>query len=249
MARVVRKVSGKAVKGQKRKGLLRNKKFWIASIIALLVIIGTIIGLVIWLNNNDDEATDEVTINEVDYFAKTYDVVDLEDNQIYQVDFEYRNHKGLVNYVNGKEDAIQKSNVIVFAYNMDTFFAEKQGDDDENYVEAYDKLVDQLCSLQRVIDKYNENASDEDKIYLYIVNLNIGTNNEILSDELFVGSENDNKLTVGDTEEFEGPLITSIFDGEFQLKDEIRNKPISSTTVTSNNFSVISNLVKYIQGL
>ena len=263
MARVVRKVSGKAVKGQKKQGqgLLKSKKFWIASIISVLVIIGTVVGLCIWLNS-DDEIVEEATVNEVDYFRNTYE---LDENGIYNVSdkeegdnlisFEYSNHQGLKNYLNDKKDSIQKDNIIVFAYNMDSFYADKENDGD-NYNEKYSDLIQQICKLKKVIDDYNNSEiSDEEKIYFYVVNLNVGTNNKILEDEIFIGSKADNKLTIGDVEEFEGPLITSVFDGEFVLEatvgtgENAKKKPISSVTVTNSSFAVINNLVNYINSL
>ena len=74
MARVVRKISRKASRGQKRdNALLHSKKFWyiVAAAVLVCAIVGVVVGVIV--NNNKSEDT---TVEVEDYFAQAWTYVD-----------------------------------------------------------------------------------------------------------------------------------------------------------------------------
>ena len=81
MARVVRKVSNKAVQNQKKNNILHNKIFWI--IISVVLVIGVAVGIVLGIVLNQDKE-EEVSHN---YF-----------NEYQEVTFEQGSYYGILNY-------------------------------------------------------------------------------------------------------------------------------------------------------
>ena len=69
MARVVRKVSNKAVQNQKKNNILHNKIFWI--IISVVLVIGVAVGIVlgIVLNQDKEERSVKYYLNKVSGFS------------------------------------------------------------------------------------------------------------------------------------------------------------------------------------
>lgn len=184
MARVVRKVSNKALQGQKKQGKFYKKKWFLIVISAILVaVIAVVITLAIVLNKDDEEST-----NTIDYFATCE-----------EVDFVKISHKGLANYIdedytnpqNG--DSLFVENVFVFAYDMSTFYPSKE-DDSENYNKSHKDLLEFLKNLQIAIDEYNE-AEGYIKAQLYIIDTTHSNNADILKDEVYKGTESNEDAT------------------------------------------------------
>ncbi len=179
MARVVRKVSNKAVQGKKNQGKFYTKKwFWIVIVSVLVAAIAVGVTLAIVLNKDDEE-----TANTIDYFATCE-----------EVDFTKISHKGLNNYLNEdysnpqNGESLFVENVFVFAYDMSAFYPSKD-DDSDNYNADHAEILDMLIHLQKSIDAYNE-AQGSTKAQLYIIDTTHSNNADILSDEVYKGSLN-----------------------------------------------------------
>lgn len=176
MARVVRKVSNKAVQGKKQGKFYTKKWFWIviSTVVVAAIAVGIILAIV--LNKKDEEAT-----NTIDYFATCE-----------EVDFVKVSHKGISNYLNEdytnpqNGESLFVENVFVFAYDMTAFYPSKD-DDSENYNADHSEILSMLIHLQESIDAYNE-AQGSIKAQLYIVDTKHSNNSDILTDEVYVGS-------------------------------------------------------------
>lgn len=184
MARVVRKVSNKAVQGQKKQGKFYTKKwFWIVVSSVLIVAIAVGVTLAIVLNKNDEDST-----NTVDYFATCE-----------EVDFVKMNHKGLANYLNEdytnpqNGESLFVENVFVFAYDLSAFHPSKE-DDSDNFNQNHADILKMLIHLQKSIDAYNE-ASGSIKAQLYIIDISHSNNKDILSDEVYIGEAESESAT------------------------------------------------------
>lgn len=184
MARVVRKVSNKAVQGKKQGKFYTKKWFWIviSAVVVAAIAVGIILAIV--LNKKDEEAT-----NTIDYFATCE-----------EVDFVKVSHKGISNYLNEdytnpqNGESLFVENVFVFAYDMTAFYPSKE-DNSENYNESHKDVLEFLKKLQIEIDKYNE-AEGYIKAQLYIVDTKHSNNSDILTDEVYKGTESGENATL-----------------------------------------------------
>lgn len=201
MARVVRKVSNKATKGQKREkgALLHSKKFWIIAISILVVLItaGIIIGVVIANNQKKDE-----TVEVDDYFGKTQRIYDTD------VNFTKMTYQGVCLHTNAEEGELFNDYTFVFAANLATFYPEDLYDSDDNNLKdpKHYEIFEALKELQYEIDRYNSSDEPEHKIALYIVNtdqVDGNTSYNIYTDSSFTGGEESSSSTLG-------PLFTVI---------------------------------------
>jgi len=209
LAKIVRKVSNKATKGQKReygfKRLLHKKIFWIVASV-LLVGIACAIILPIVLTNDSSEDT---THKHPDYFniSATYKVSDTED---YEVNFKKISYAGLIMETSNDHDAIKDDKfnfntieyAFVFAIDVTKFYPEdyyktdEDEEDDNNLKSEVDERVYKaLIKLQYQIDLYNENhPNTDDDVQLFIVdtsNKSANDNINLLSDVKFGGSSSD----------------------------------------------------------
>lgn len=215
MARVVRKVSNKAVKGQKREkgGLLHSKKFWIIliSIIVILTAAGITVGIIVSNNNKKTEETVEVD----DYFGQTQKFKETD------VNFEKMTYAGVKLHSNTNAGSIMNEYTFVFATDLSVFYPKELKDNDDNDLkdDLHEKVFNQLVELQYYIDLYNADPNNsEERIALYIVNTVIvsGNNNSnIYTDTQYMKSA---KTT------FLGPLFSASHDGEF-----LENNPDDET--------------------
>lgn len=248
MARVVRKVSGKAVRGQK-KGLLYSKKFWISTVAAVLVVVAVVLGLVFGLGGS---TSDEVEAP--DYFAKDYTVTtvlpkyvegkpqyDKDEDGKYiptkdiKVSFKKASYAEVVMHTNDNNDYLYNQHTFVFATDLSTFFPEDVMDGDKvakEKNEEHAKILDALILLQAEIDNYNKYFSTEGQpnmARLFIVDTReaLGSDNKtILTDTKFGGAE-------GTT------LLLSLVSNEEvvkSFKDEVngKTKNILCTTSTAS---------------
>lgn len=241
MARVVRKVSNKATKGQKRgNGLLHSKKFWIIviSIIVVLAAVGITIGVIVANNNKKKDSTVEVD----DYFGTTQRIHDTD------VNFTKMTYQGVCLHTNPEEGELFNYFTFVFAADLATFYPEDIKDDDDEVTQEkniqHENAFRNLVELQYVIDKYNETAEDEYKVALYIVNsdqVDGNTSYNIYSDSKFVAKTSSETL---------GPLFTII--GEDGIVEKVDGKAAYSTSFSESDdvssiFSAVNvaiNLVK-----
>lgn len=171
MARVVRRVSGKASAGQKKQRTwYTSKLFW--SIVSAVVVIGVTVGIVLYFVFKDDE---DSTVNEVDYFSTCE-----------TVDFNLTTYNGVkkyidVNYVDIQtNESLYVENAFIFAYNKSLFFPNKENED--NYLELYEKLLNQLIDLQKNIDAAK---ADGLEVELYIIDTSIEENSYIMDNTMF----------------------------------------------------------------
>lgn len=176
MARVVRKVSNKAVQGQKKQGKFYTKKwFWIVASIILIAAIAVGIVLAVVLNKDEDDST-----NTIDYFGTCE-----------TVDFVKASHKGIANYLNEEYtnpqngESLFVENVFVFAYSITDFHPSKE-DDSENYSQTHADILDFLIHLQENIDAYNESEGSI-KAQLYIIDTTHSNNEDIFTDYVYGG--------------------------------------------------------------
>ena len=243
MARVVRKVSNKATKGQKRgNGLLHSKKFWIIviSIVVVLAAAGITIGIIV-ANNKKSDTTVEVD----DYFGKTQNIHDTD------VNFTKMSYQGVRLHTNPEEGQLFNDFTFVFATDLATFYPFDILDDDDEIaihsVETHKSAFENLKELQYEIDKYNALPEAEHKLALYIVNTDQVDGNSsynIYSDSTYVIP---NTMT-----ESMGPLFSIV--GEDGIIEKFDGKTVYSTSFTqpedtekasiSSAISVALNLVR-----
>ncbi len=175
MARVVRKVSNKAVAGQKkRKNFFSNKLFWI--IASVIVVIGLALGITlgIVLNKKPEES-----VNKEDYFAKCE-----------EVEFIKGSYDGVKNYTNVNYKNPQNNedlfvdNVFIFAYDLSSFYPDSS--DEDNYNKSHADILSKLIDLQKTIDAAKKSGQ---KVELYIIDTSVGANISVLNDTEFGGTE------------------------------------------------------------
>lgn len=237
MARVVRKVSNKATKGQKKdKGyIFRSKKFWIIviSVVVLLAAAGITIGIIV-SNNNKKEDTVEVD----DYFGQTQKFKETD------VNFTKMTYQGVKLHTNPQENELFNDFTFVFATSLSTFYPVELKDSDGNdYMDSKHKgTFEVLKELQYEIDKYNNSDNPEYKLALYIVNTDTvdgNTSYNIYTDSSFMDKSNDSFL---------GPLFAVV--DEDGLLSKVNGKSIYAQSFDEENAMISSieqaiNLVKY----
>ena len=197
MAQIKRKkVSNKAVKGQKREiSLLKDKKFWVivSSVVAGIAVLAFAIWLIIYLVNKNN------TNENPDYFGGESTLeLSSEKTQGNKVKFKKCSYEGVIMHTT--EDNTNEAYVefvFVYATDLSVFYADDsinngKDSDDEGYVSAdvikgYNTLFNQLIYLQYEIDTYNK--TNDRKAALYIVDTSVGDNTSIYADEKFGGSE------------------------------------------------------------
>ena len=172
MARVVRRVSGKASAGQKKQRTwYTSKLFW--AIVSAVVVIGVTVGIVLYFVFKDDEAQES---NEIDYFSTCE-----------TVDFNITTYDGVKNYIDVNyvdiqtNESLYTENVFIFAYNKSLFYPNSV-DNEEGYSETYEKLFNQLIDLQKNIDAAQANGID---VELYIIDTSIAQNSGIMENGSF----------------------------------------------------------------
>lgn len=198
MARVVRKVSGKASAGQKKQRVwYASKLFW--GIVSTIIVIGITTGILLYFFVfKDDEVS---STDNVDYF-----------DTCETVDFTRSTYNGIlkycdINYINVQNnEELNVENVFIFAYDRSLFYPVKSEEDDL-YSEEHEMLLNQLIDLQKDIDTAKENGSD---VKLFIVDLSLESN---------LGMTEDSRFGV-DGESIHSFMFTYIKDGEF-VEEEI----------------------------
>ncbi|MGM9970424.1 MAG: hypothetical protein ACI35S_08525 [Anaeroplasma sp.] len=193
MARIVRKVSGKDVRGQKRnKGILYSKKFWIiASVIAVIIIAASIITGVVIANNNKSE--EEVSVE--DYFGMTQKTA----NGV-EVNFEKMSYSGLRMHSNPNFDDTFIEYIFIFATDLNSFYPMDLYDNDGNNLKnsVHSKIFELLVSLQYEIDQVNK-ADNDYSVKLYIIDTASTSGSEntgLLLDSNYGGNENENVTSI-----------------------------------------------------
>ena len=246
MARVVRKVSNKAVKGQKRerKGLVFSKKFWIIiiSIVVVLAAAGITIGVIV--ANNNKTTTVEVD----DYFGQTQKFKDED------VNFTKMTYQGVLLHTNDNSELFNDY-TFVFAASLSSFYPVELIDTNNDNTDLKDKkhelIFNELIELQNAIDKHNKNS--ENKIYLYIVDTSSKAGNS--SDAIY----SDSKFSSSD--DSTGPLFlfynadglqkTVPNDATNSNNDSNKGKTLYSTSyadASNTMLSAISNAIIYVKG-
>lgn len=197
MAQIKRKkVSNKAVKGQKKEnGLLKNKKFWI--IISSIVGAAAIITFVVWLIIHLTSSTSNTN---PDYFAGSSDLkMSSEKTKNTEVKFTKCSYEGVVMHTDlqGNTNEAYIDYLFVYATDLTTFYADSTinkglESTDEGYIatsviDDYNKLFYQFVYLQYEIDQFNKTS--EQKAALYIVDTSVADNSSIFADDKFGGSD------------------------------------------------------------
>ena len=240
MARVVRKVSNKATKGQKRdKGaLLHSKKFWIIviSIVVVLIAAGITIGVIV-ANNKKSEDTVEVD----DYFGQTQK---FQDNDI---NFTKMTYQGVKLHTNPEQGDLFNDFTFVFATSLQTFYPVELKDSDGNDYqnEKHKGTFECLKELQYEIDKYNASEDPEYKLALYIVNTDSvdgNTSYDIYTDSSFMPTANDSFL---------GPLFSVVSEQGVALNyiENTKTKILNAQSFDENNamISAIENAINLVK--
>lgn len=237
MARVVRKVSNKAVVGQKkRKRKFSSKLLW--SIVAAVAVIGLAVGITLGIVLNKEDESE----SRVDYFATCEEVT-----------FTKASYDGVKNYINvnyrnpQNNEELNIENVFVFAYNSSTFYPDST--DEDNYNSSHKELLNKMIDLQKHIDSAAEAGKD---IKLFIVDTSVGNNAEIFTSSTF-GS-----IYSSETTSF-APMLICIELGEYKayyeeedggktVKNYISTNTDKSDGKTLNyiNTTLINNVTNYI---
>lgn len=247
MARVVRKVSGKAVRGQKKdKGLLKDKRFWAICILSLLLIAAIITTVVIVVNNNND-ATEEVTVE--DYFGTTQTYKDKVTGEEHEVNFEKSTYGAARLHSNPNFEESWIEYMFVFAIDLSTFYPMDLYDNDGKNLKnsTHEEVFNLLMKLQVEIDKFNESNEAEYDVRLLIIDTKASIYNEsigILADANFGGSEE------GDTTVLFSLITEDGFVPSYAGEKGGENKdalPLSATTLTKSAFqSAINNSINFM---
>ena len=245
MARLVRKVSNKAVKGQKRerKGILFSKKFWIIIICAVVVLTAAGITIGVIVANNNKTTTVEVD----DYFGQTQKAT--YDGKEYDVKFTKMTYQGVKIHTNVESDVFNDY-TFVFAANLSAFYPFDLNDADGNNlkVDKHRDIFKELVNLQCAIDRYNEKETKEYKINLYIVDTSTKTGNtssSIYSDYSFYSSSSEDSA-------FTGPLFFLYgVDGlEKTIPGDSKKVSFSDSYYDNNTMmSSITNSVVFVKNL
>jgi len=239
VARVVRKVSNKAVKGQKRerKGLLFSKKFWIIliSIVVVLTAAGITIGVVV-ANNNSSSATVEVD----DYFGQTQKYNNTD------VNFTKMTYEGVALHTNPESELVNDY-TFVFAADLSTFYPfdliDTNNDDTNLKNSKHTQIFNLLVELQYTIDTFA--AKNNYDVKLYIVNTEVADGNgssSIYENKSFVP-------TASSDSSFAGPLFCLLsVDG---LQESVSTGNVYATSYTDSNkmASAIDNAIKFVNSL
>lgn len=253
MAQIKRKkVSNKAVKGQKREiSLLKDKKFWII----LSSIVGgiAVITLTVWLIIHFTTTT---TVDNPDYFGGESDIkMSSELTKDNKVSFTKMSYEGVVMHTDlqGNANEAYVDYIFVYATDLSTFYADNKinsgkSSDDEGYVsdstiEGYNKLFYQLLYLQYEIDNYNKTSGDV-KVALYIVDTSIADNQSIFADSKFGGSDDNTSTSVFFLYQEDGLRLYA--DKEPNPK-EVGQKKIYSTKNTEITQTCINNSVNLLK--
>ncbi len=226
MARIKR-VGGSRVSKQKEDGkkFLWSKKFWIicSSILAGLIIIGVTIGLIIYFVNKTEDSKD--------YFRSCE-----------TVDFKYASYDGVSNYANPDFNDPQGGDIsidymFVLVYNSANFYPSKS-DDEDNYSETDESLLNRMIDLQKTINSVKEKNKNL-SVELFIVDTNYSWNVNAYTEKLF-GS-----LYTEDSSTFD-PMLVYIENGEYvssynahDYNDTLEDKDIyiSSNSSESNGLT------------
>ena len=230
MARVVRKVSNKSVRGQKKeKGLFSNKLFWI--ITSAVLVIGVIVGVLIAVLVDDSSETETV-----DYF-KTEETVKFNVSDYYSVsNYVTPDYKDVIT-----GEKLSHTHVFDFAYDSTLFYPVKNEDNEETYNQLHETLLARLIDLQKEVDSAKEKGVD---IELYIIDTSILSNSYILTDMTFAGD------TYSD--ESSSMMFTYIEEGLVQEdKVPVGDKEVLFVTKTLNNMvtTAIPQAINYIKNL
>lgn len=245
MAQIKRKkVSTKAIKGQKKENtLLKNKKFWIiiSSVVGGLAILGVAIWLIIFFTTQSN------TKENPDFFGKSADYVevykDKTDNN--KIEFTKMSYDGLNMHTYEGDAKVYVEYMFVFAADLSHFYVDDTvnsglSTDDEKYVsqdtiKAYKELYRQLAFLQYKIDEYNKTS--EEKVVLYIVDTSNNDNLGILTDSKFGGSsENTAQVT----------FLLYSYSELIKYADEDNQKLIFCTTISEVTNTAINNAYKFM---
>lgn len=226
MARVVRKVSNKSVRGQKKqKGFIGSKLFWV--IVSAVVVIGVLVGVLIAVFSSKDSEDSLYT----DYFK-------LED----EVTFNVTDYYALSNYVNPDYsdvvtgEKLSHSHVFVFAYDISLFTPFST--DDVEAVKAHESLYKKLVDLQKAVDAAQEKGVD---VELYIIDTTFLANVTVMTDPSFVGAT----LASDDQSKF---LFTYLEEGEVIVEDD-DDKSFVTKTINNMDTTLLPKAIKYINSL
>ena len=181
MARVVRKVSNRNVSGQKKqRNILKNKWFWIVSVIVVAIIAVVTTAVIINLNNKEEDYS-----NTVDYFSTNE-----------EVDFNVTTYHAVKNYVNvnytnpQNGETLYVSNAFIFAYDLSNFYpaqgVNEDADGNDLYAKQHKDILTKLVDLQKAVDKAQADGLD---VELYIIDISFSSNYAALLDTDFGGSD------------------------------------------------------------
>ena len=245
MAQIKRKkVSTKAIKGQKKENtLLKNKKFWIilSSIVVGLAILGVGIWLIVYF------ATQSNTKDNPDFFGKSTEYVDVYKDKTNneKIEFSKMSYDGVCMHAYAEDSKVYVEYMFIFAADLSHFYVDDtvntgKNSDAEDYVsqdtiKAYKDLYRQLAFLQYKINEYNKNS--EEKVVLYIVDTSNNDNLGILTDTNFGGSSDNSAVVTF--------LLYSY--GELnKFADEDEQKKIYCTTISEVTNTGINNAYNFM---
>ena len=237
MARIVRKVSNKAVKGQKRErtGVVYSKKFWIiiATVLVLLIAAGITIPLVI---NKNNSSTSTVEVD--DYFGQEQKYYDN------TVKFTKMTYQGVKLHTNEFSD-VYSEYTFVFATSLDSFYPVELIDENDKDLknEKHEQVFKLLKELQYNIDLVNE-AAGTNKVNLYIVDTSAKDGNSssyVFTDTSFNPGQNENLTELFFLYTADG-LIT-------QPKGTLLNTYGDNFTTGNTIFTAVNGAIQYVKTL
>ena len=241
MARVVRKVSKNAVKGQKRSGLLRSKKFWIIISSILVAIIAAVIVIVVVVNSNKSSSEE---IKDDDYFGQTQKYT--KDGTDYDVNFTKSSYSGVVMYSKDSYEDTYVDYIFVFATDLSSFYIEdlkdSKGEVAQKADNEYSNIFKQLVALQYNIDLYNS-TNPVNKAALYIVD----------TDSTLAGNTNSSIFTFGNASDnatiafflYTADEVKKTF--KSTIDDTTKEKDIFGDTKTIISTTAVNNSIEFVK--
>ena len=192
MARVVRKVSNKASKEQKRTNPNNKKRnIWIGSIVAAIIVIAAVVVTIILCNNGGSNNSF------YDYLADEQ-TVKIEDQE-YKVSFTKMSYSGVLYHHNNTNEANEYEElsyykyVFVYAQDFHSFYPDKDKNSDK-YSSDDEELLSRLARFQARVDNYNKEvgSNSEEKAIFFLVDTYYDYNKGIFDDTNFRTTSDDN---------------------------------------------------------
>lgn len=190
MARVVRKVSNKSAKDQKKTDNKKKWRVWGGSIVAALIVIAAVVViLVICLNKSSDDFVDYLDGEQTVLVDDVETKITFTKSTYSSVLYHHNNSNDNSEY---RENSYYKY-VFVYAQNFHTFYPDSS--DEDNYTKNDEELLNRLRKFQARVDAYNKTVDRDEQAIFYLVDTYYDYNQGILDDSTNFGTSSDDSVS------------------------------------------------------